>query len=169
MSDMGTLKDFRQPRAKGAPVVAFDFDGTLTIRDSFTAFLRWRAGAGAWALGLVRMAPAVAAYARDVTGYLSFLALHRGGAEGTTALTSLTASDLRAWMAHERGRGLSARSLARALSAVKTFTRWLADRPRRWFASRLPVPRCAPGCQPPPERRQHSPGRSFAPLAWRSR
>lgn len=65
MSDMGTLKDFRQTRAKGAPVVAFDFDGTLTIRDSFTAFLRWRAGAGAWALGLVRMAPAVAAYARD--------------------------------------------------------------------------------------------------------
>lgn len=46
-------------------MVAFDFDGTLTIRDSFTAFLRWRAGAGAWALGLVRMAPAVAAYARD--------------------------------------------------------------------------------------------------------
>jgi len=65
MSDMGTLKDFRQPRAKGAPVVAFDFDGTLTIRDSFTAFLRWQAGPGAWALGLVRMAPAVAAYARD--------------------------------------------------------------------------------------------------------
>lgn len=65
MSDMGTLKGFRQTGAKGAPVVAFDFDGTLTIRDSFTAFLRWRAGPGAWALGLVKMAPAVAAYARD--------------------------------------------------------------------------------------------------------
>ncbi|WP_420479422.1 HAD-IB family hydrolase [Brevundimonas sp. FT23028] len=65
MSDMGTLKDFRQTVAKGVPVVAFDFDGTLTIRDSFTSFLRWRAGAGGWALGLVRMAPAVAAYARD--------------------------------------------------------------------------------------------------------
>lgn len=70
----------------------------------------------------------VAAYGRDVTGYLTFLALHRGGAEGTAALTPLPAADLRAWMAHERGRGLSARSLARALSAVKTFTRWLADR-----------------------------------------
>jgi phosphatidylglycerophosphatase C len=65
MSDMGTLKGFRQSVAKGVPVVAFDFDGTLTIRDSFTAFLRWRAGPGGWALGLVRMAPAVAAYARD--------------------------------------------------------------------------------------------------------
>ena len=65
MSDMGTLNGFRQSPAKGVPVVAFDFDGTLTIRDSFTTFLRWRAGPGAWALGLVKMAPAVAAYARD--------------------------------------------------------------------------------------------------------
>jgi len=65
MSDMGTLNGFRQSPAKGVPVVAFDFDGTLTIRDSFTAFLRWRAGPGAWALGLVKMAPAVAAYALD--------------------------------------------------------------------------------------------------------
>jgi len=45
--------------------VAFDFDGTLTIRDSFTEFLRWRAGPAGWALGLVKLAPAVAAYARD--------------------------------------------------------------------------------------------------------
>ena len=73
----------------------------------------------------------VTAYGRDVTGYLSFLALHRGGTEGTAALTTLPAHDLRAWMAHERARGLSARSLARALSAVKTFTRWLADRDGR--------------------------------------
>ncbi len=45
-------------------MVAFDFDGTLTVRDSFTAFLRWRAGPGGWALGLTRMSPALAAYAR---------------------------------------------------------------------------------------------------------
>ena len=65
MSDMGTLNGFRQHPAKGVPVVAFDFDGTLTIRDSFTAFLRWRAGPVAWALGLVKMVPALAAYAGD--------------------------------------------------------------------------------------------------------
>jgi len=58
---MGTPGAVRQRR----PIVAFDFDGTLTIRDSFTEFLRWRAGPGGWALGLVRMAPAVAVYARD--------------------------------------------------------------------------------------------------------
>ena len=70
----------------------------------------------------------VTAYARDVTGFLAFLARHRGGTEGTAALTTLPLSDLRAWMAHERGRGVSARSVARALSAVKGFTAWLADR-----------------------------------------
>lgn len=65
MSDMGSTQGFRQSVPEDAPIVAFDFDGTLTIRDSFTAFLRWRAGAGAWALGLVKMAPAVATYAHD--------------------------------------------------------------------------------------------------------
>jgi integrase/recombinase XerC len=70
----------------------------------------------------------IAAYARDVTRFLAFLATHRGGAAGTAALATLSLQDIRAWMAHERARGLSARSLARALSAVKGFTAWLADR-----------------------------------------
>jgi phosphatidylglycerophosphatase C len=44
------------------PIVAFDFDGTLTIRDSFTEFLRWRAGPARFALGLLRLIPAGIAY-----------------------------------------------------------------------------------------------------------
>ncbi|NEX47866.1 tyrosine recombinase XerC [Rhodobacter sp. ETT8] len=70
----------------------------------------------------------VAAYLRDVTGYLHFLAIHRGGTEGLAGLAGLPQGDLRAWMAHERARGVSARSLARSLSAVKNFTAWVADR-----------------------------------------
>lgn len=50
---------------EGRPVVAFDFDGTLTVRDSFTAFLRDRAGRRGWAAGLMRLSPAIATYARD--------------------------------------------------------------------------------------------------------
>jgi phosphatidylglycerophosphatase C len=52
------------PAAHGdePPVVAFDFDGTLTIRDSFTAFLKWRAGTIRYAFGLLRLAPAALAY-----------------------------------------------------------------------------------------------------------
>lgn len=65
MSDMGIVQDLRQSTPNGRVIVAFDFDGTLTIRDSFTEFLRWRAGPGAWALGLVKLAPALAAYAKD--------------------------------------------------------------------------------------------------------
>ena len=68
------------------------------------------------------------AYGRDVSGYLSFLVNHRGGGEGIAALVSVSLSDLRAWMAHERARGVGARSLARSLSAVKGFTAYLADR-----------------------------------------
>jgi integrase/recombinase XerC len=70
----------------------------------------------------------VKAYLRDVTGYLHFLGVHLGGAEGLSQLAGLSQSDLRAWMAHERARGVSARSLARSLSAVKSFTAWVADR-----------------------------------------
>ena len=70
----------------------------------------------------------VTAYAGDVARYLDFLARHRGGAEGTAVLLKVPQADLRAWMAHERARGLGPRSLARALSAVKGFTGWLAER-----------------------------------------
>ncbi|WP_396593433.1 HAD-IB family hydrolase [Brevundimonas sp. R86498] len=62
---MGATQAVRQPVPADQPIVAFDFDGTLTIRDSFTQFLRWRAGRRGWAMGLVRMAPATAAYARS--------------------------------------------------------------------------------------------------------
>ncbi|WP_127903103.1 tyrosine recombinase XerC [Solirhodobacter olei] len=68
------------------------------------------------------------AYRRDVTGFLDFLARHNGGPMGLKPLADLPQSDLRAWMAQERARGLSARSLARALSSVKSFLRWLSDR-----------------------------------------
>ncbi|WAC61546.1 HAD-IB family hydrolase [Brevundimonas sp. SL130] len=65
---MGSVQDRRQSSAKSGlgttPLVAFDFDGTLTVRDSFTEFLRWKAGPGGWALGLVKLAPALAAYGR---------------------------------------------------------------------------------------------------------
>lgn len=68
------------------------------------------------------------AYAHDVTGFLAFLASHHGGGEGLAAVAQVDQSDLRAWMAHERGRGVAARSLARELSAVKNFVAWVADR-----------------------------------------
>lgn len=70
----------------------------------------------------------IEAYAADVAGFLAFMTNHHGQTLGLAPVAALTVSDMRAWMAHERARGLSARSLARALSAVRTFMRWLSTR-----------------------------------------
>ena len=69
----------------------------------------------------------IEAYRRDVSGFLGFLAGHFGGPQGLAALGRVKITDMRAWMAHERHRGVGARSLARELSAVKSFYRWLNE------------------------------------------
>lgn len=66
----------------------------------------------------------VEAYRRDVAGFLDFLARHRGG---PCAPGAVTAADLRAFLAEARRRGLSPRSAARALSAIRGFWRHLAE------------------------------------------
>lgn len=68
------------------------------------------------------------AYQTDVLGFLAFMGQHHGGAQGLAPIARITVRDMRSWMAHERGRGIGARSLARSLSAVKSFYRWLAAR-----------------------------------------
>lgn len=45
-----------------AGVVAFDFDGTLTTHDSYTAFLKWRAGPARYNLGLAKLLPSAVSY-----------------------------------------------------------------------------------------------------------
>ena len=70
----------------------------------------------------------IKAYQADVMGFLSFMTQHHGEPQGLGPLSKITVSDMRSWMASERARGVGARSLARSLSAVKTFYRWLSDR-----------------------------------------
>lgn len=70
----------------------------------------------------------LAAYRQDVLSFLGFLQAYEGGGQGVATLSRLSTRTMRAWMAHERERGLSARSLARSLSAVKNFVQWQADR-----------------------------------------
>lgn len=70
----------------------------------------------------------ITAYRRDVVGFLAFMTEHFGGPQGLGALQTIGVSDMRAWMAAERGQGVGSRSLARKLSAVKGFYRWLAER-----------------------------------------
>ena len=86
----------------------------------------WLSGLGALR---GRSSATLDAYGADLSRFFAFLKDHHGGeAGGAATLARLTTRDMRAWMAHERSRGLGARSLARALSAVKSFISWLAER-----------------------------------------
>ncbi|WP_298436268.1 tyrosine recombinase XerC [uncultured Jannaschia sp.] len=68
------------------------------------------------------------AYGADVAQFMAFQAGHRGGPMGLGQVAGLGSTDMRAWMASERVRGTAARSVARRLSAVKSFIRWLCER-----------------------------------------
>ncbi len=84
----------------------------------------------------------VTAYRADVAGFLGFLHHHEGDSLGLARLAAVGPREMRAWMAEARGRGLGARSLARALSSVKSFYRWLSARegfdPTHVLAARAP-------------------------------
>ncbi len=63
------------------------------------------------------------AYRRDLAGFCEWLAAHY--AEKGWEWGALTRHDLRGWLAHRQRAGLAKRSLARGLSAVRSFYRWM--------------------------------------------
>ena len=69
----------------------------------------------------------LSAYQRDLSGFLGFLTSHWGEPLGAAHLGDATVRDVRSWMARLNANGLSPRSAARSLSAVKSFYRWLAE------------------------------------------
>ncbi|ATG34664.1 putative tyrosine recombinase XerC [Phaeobacter piscinae] len=85
-----------------------------------------------WLAGLAALQGAaentVTAYRGDVVEFLAFMTQHFGGPQGLGALAEISTGDMRAWMAATRATGTGARSLARKLSAVKSFYTWLAER-----------------------------------------
>lgn len=70
------------------------------------------------------------AYGFAAARYIGFLAQHRGEAITARALGGVSTGEVRAWLAHLRSgeRPLSPRSLTQALSAVRTFHRFLDRR-----------------------------------------
>jgi len=74
-------------------------------------------------LGAVRrLAPkTLEAYTRDLGQFLNFLGPHSGGPVKLAMLREMRPADMRAFMAKRREDGVEARSLARALSAIKSF------------------------------------------------
>lgn len=67
----------------------------------------------------------IAAYERDLQGLLVFLSIHLGGPPSPGDLGKLTISDFRGFLANRRGDGLTSRSMARVLSSLRSFFRYL--------------------------------------------
>jgi len=132
---MGDISQERQTKAVYRPLVAFDFDGTLTSRDSFVAFLRWRFGDRAFAGGLLGLAPAVARYGLDRDrGRLKAAATRR-------FLAGMPRAELEAWaqtFASEQGR-----SLLRP-DALRAWRRWQSDGARLVIVTASPETIVAP-------------------------
>ncbi|NMA97346.1 MAG: tyrosine recombinase XerC [Phyllobacteriaceae bacterium] len=61
------------------------------------------------------------AYGRDLGQFMSFLSSHMGGPVSLEFLQQLRGADIRAFMAQRRNETLGSRSLARVLSALKSF------------------------------------------------
>jgi len=70
----------------------------------------------------------IIAYQGDVADFLAFITAYKSESQGLKALAAITITDMRAWMARTRGPSVGPRSMARKLSAVKAFYRWLAER-----------------------------------------
>lgn len=85
------------------------------IRDRISAWLR--------DIGSVRrLAPkTLEAYGRDLSQFMAFLAGHMGGPVSLQSLKDMRGADIRAFMAQRRSESLGSRSLARVLSALKSF------------------------------------------------
>ena len=68
------------------------------------------------------------AYARDISQFLAFLAGHFNRLPDMSQLLALSARDVRAFLAARRGADVGSRSLARTLSALRMFYRFLERR-----------------------------------------
>lgn len=93
------------------------------------------------------------AYGFAVARYIAFLEQHRGEGLSAKDLGGVTAGDVRAWLAHLRAgeTPLSPRSLSQALSAIRTFHRYLdrrLDTPNAAIAL-VRGPRVKPGAPRP--------------------
>ncbi len=98
----------------------------------FSAADDLRAAIGLWVAWLAgeRRASAhtVAAYGRDLAFFLDFLTGHLGEAPSLAAIDALRPADFRAYLARRAGEGIERSSLARSLSVLRGFVRFLRRR-----------------------------------------
>ena len=98
----------------------------------FSAADDLRAAVGLWAAWLAgeRRASAhtLAAYGRDLAFFFDFLTEHLGELPSLAAIDALRPGDFRAYLARRAGEGIERSSLARGLSVLRGFVRFLQRR-----------------------------------------
>ncbi|MDX2309349.1 MAG: tyrosine recombinase XerC [Hyphomicrobium sp.] len=107
----------RAPNPKGLPVPTLPLD-----QDLDRAAAHWLAHLED---NLNRSPDTISAYARDVRQLLDFLERRLGYRACLADLDRLDTKTIRAFLADRRRTGVESRSLARTLSALRTFFRWL--------------------------------------------
>ncbi len=105
-----------------APVPLARFSATDDLRAAIGLWAGWLAGE--------RRASAhtVAAYGRDLASFLDFLTEHLGELPSLAAINGLRPADFRAYLARRAGDRVERSSLARALSVLRGFVRFLHRR-----------------------------------------
>lgn len=118
--------------AVAAPAKAFPPTPEPLPLARFAAAPDLRAAIGlwvAWLAGERRASPhTVAAYGRDLAGFLDFLAEHQGDRPDLAMVARLTPADFRAYLAHRAHDGIERTSMARGLSVIRTFVKFLDRR-----------------------------------------
>ena len=105
------------PRRLGRPAPSA-FAAAAAAPELAAALADWRA----WLADERRLSPhTVAAYGRDVAVFCDFLGGHFGGPPGLSDLAQLAPKDVRAFLAARRGAGRAGVTLARGLSALRSF------------------------------------------------
>ena len=110
----------RSLRPEPVPLVRFAASQELA-----EAIALWQA----WLTGERRASPhTIAAYGRDLAGFLEFLTAHRGGVPGLTTLAALEPADFRAFLARLARDAAARGTTARKLSVLRGFFRFLDRR-----------------------------------------
>ena len=132
---MGEDDAVRQGDRHFRPLVAFDFDGTLTARDSFQDFLAWRTSSSGLALGTLKLAPAAWRYLCQGDRAALKEAMVR------QFLGGLTRTEL--WTQTRRFAAERSRALLRP-DALLCWKRWQARGARLVIVTASPAPVVAP-------------------------
>lgn len=110
----------RSLRPEPVPLVRF-----AASQELVEAIALWQS----WLTGERRASPhTIAAYGRDLAGFLEFLSAHRGGIPGLATLAALEPADFRAFLARLVRDAAARATTARKLSVLRSFFRFLDRR-----------------------------------------